>query len=39
VPWSVPYADARAVVRSMIGTAFVEVYVHTPLSVCEKRDP
>ena len=34
-----PYADARAVVRCMIGTAFVEVYVHTPLSVCEKRDP
>jgi adenylyl-sulfate kinase len=34
-----PYADARAVVRGMIGSAFVEVYVHTPLSVCEKRDP
>ena len=34
-----PYADARALVRGMIGTAFVEVYVQTPLHVCEKRDP
>jgi len=34
-----PYAGARALVREMIGTAFVEVYVHTPLVVCEKRDP
>lgn len=34
-----PYADARALVRGMIGTAFVEVYVNTPLHVCEQRDP
>lgn len=34
-----PYADARASVRLMIGRGFVEVYVHTPLPVCEKRDP
>jgi adenylyl-sulfate kinase len=34
-----PYADARAIVREMIGTTFVEVYVRTPLQVCEKRDP
>jgi len=34
-----PYADARASVRAMIGTGFVEVYVDTPLPICEKRDP
>ncbi|HSQ20764.1 MAG TPA: adenylyl-sulfate kinase, partial [Blastocatellia bacterium] len=34
-----PYADARTLVRGMIGPAFVEVYVHTPLHVCEERDP
>ena len=34
-----PYADARASVRLMIGNGFVEVYVHTPLAICEKRDP
>ena len=34
-----PYADARAFVRRTIDTAFVEVYVQTPLHVCEKRDP
>ena len=34
-----PYAGARAAVREMIGKNFVEVYVHTPLSVCEERDP
>jgi adenylyl-sulfate kinase len=34
-----PYADARARVREMIGNAFVEVYVQTPLHVCEQRDP
>src|SRR2546425_7524688 len=34
-----PYADARGFVRRMIDTAFVEVYVQTPLHVCEKRDP
>jgi len=34
-----PYADARATVRGMIGPQFVEVYVHTPLRICERRDP
>src|SRR3989441_6979281 len=34
-----PYADARTSVRGMIGAAFVEVYVHTPLHICEERDP
>lgn len=34
-----PYADDRAMVRKMVGNTFVEVYVHTPLPVCETRDP
>ena len=34
-----PYADDRAMARKMVGTTFVELYVHTPLHVCEKRDP
>ena len=34
-----PYADARNCVRRMMGHAFIEVYVQTPLSICEKRDP
>lgn len=34
-----PYAVARASVRELIGDGFIEVYVHTPLHVCEKRDP
>ena len=34
-----PYAAARADVRRMVGEGqFVEVYVNTPLSVCENRD-
>ena len=37
-----PYAEDRAYNRSIIegaGGAYVEVYVQTPLSVCEERDP
>ena len=34
-----PYASTRGDVRRMVGGAsFVEVYVNTPLSVCEERD-
>ena len=34
-----PYAAARADVRRMVGERqFVEVFVNTPLSVCEARD-
>lgn len=35
-----PYANARAHARAMIEEAggFIEVYVSTPLSVCEQRD-
>ena len=34
-----PYAAARDDVRHMVGDgSFVEVYVNTPLSVCEARD-
>ncbi len=32
-----PYAATRAEMRQKIGN-FVEVFVHTPLSVCEQRD-
>lgn len=34
-----PYAAARDAVRDMVGAdRFVEVFVNTPLDVCEKRD-
>jgi sulfate adenylyltransferase len=34
-----PYASARDQVRSMIGAdRFIEVFVNTPVSVCERRD-
>jgi sulfate adenylyltransferase len=35
-----PYGATRGEVRRMIGTDhFVEVFVNTPLEVCERRDP
>jgi adenylyl-sulfate kinase len=35
-----PYAAARARARQIVGDAyFVEVFVDTPLAVCEARDP
>jgi len=35
-----PYAAAREEARQLIGSSrFVEVFVDTPLSVCEERDP
>jgi sulfate adenylyltransferase len=35
-----PYADTRDEVRRMIGPGhFVEVFVDTPLEICESRDP
>ncbi len=33
-----PYRTTRNDVRSMIGTGFIEVFVDTPLEVCEDRD-
>ncbi len=33
-----PYASDRAQAREIIGSEFVEVFVSTPLEVCEKRD-
>ncbi|HEX9960059.1 MAG TPA: bifunctional sulfate adenylyltransferase/adenylylsulfate kinase, partial [Pyrinomonadaceae bacterium] len=33
-----PYRLTRAEVRKMVGENFVEVYVDTPLAVCEQRD-
>lgn len=35
-----PFANDREYARSIVGTdAFIEVFVDTPLSVCEQRDP
>lgn len=34
-----PFAKDRVAVREMIGEGFFEVYVDTPLAVCECRDP
>ena len=34
-----PYADARSSLREIIRSGFVEVYVDTPLRICEERDP
>jgi sulfate adenylyltransferase len=33
-----PYRSTRAEVRKMVGGNFVEVFVDTPLAVCEERD-
>lgn len=33
-----PYADARQRVRDLIGSNFLEIYVNSPLEVCEARD-
>ncbi|MCA1904045.1 MAG: adenylyl-sulfate kinase, partial [Cyanobacteria bacterium KgW148] len=33
-----PYADARQKVRELIGENFIEIYVNSPLEVCEARD-
>ncbi len=33
-----PYAQDRENARAIIGDGFVEIYVSTPLEVCEKRD-
>jgi sulfate adenylyltransferase len=36
-----PYAETRAIVRDMISKEgqFIEIYISTPLNVCEDRDP
>lgn len=35
-----PYGSTRDAVRNMIGSdRFVEVYVNTPIGICEERDP
>lgn len=33
-----PYRKTRERVREMVGDGFVEVFVNTPLAVCEERD-
>jgi bifunctional enzyme CysN/CysC len=37
-PYAQDRGDARAV-HDELGLAFFEIWVHTPLSVCEQRDP
>lgn len=34
-----PYASVRAEVRRMMDGRFIEVFVDTPLALCEQRDP
>ena len=34
-----PYRETRDEVREMVGEHFVEVFVSTPLEICELRDP
>jgi sulfate adenylyltransferase len=37
-----PYREARAAVRSMVeatGALYIEVYLSTPVEICERRDP
>ena len=34
-----PYRETRNEVRKMIGENFIEVFVSTPLEICETRDP
>jgi adenylylsulfate kinase len=34
-----PYREDRQMARDIIGEDFVEVYMNTPLEVCEDRDP
>jgi len=33
-----PYREARQQVREMVGSGFIEVFVDTPLALCEERD-
>jgi sulfate adenylyltransferase len=34
-----PYRETRDEVREMIGENFIEIFVSTPLEICEERDP
>jgi len=34
-----PYRETRNGIREAVGQNFIEVFVNTPLSVCEERDP
>ncbi len=33
-----PYADSRRYVRELIGDKFIEIYVNSPIEICEARD-
>ena len=34
-----PFIADRAMARELVGSAFIEVFIDTPLDVCEQRDP
>ncbi|WP_339433806.1 MULTISPECIES: adenylyl-sulfate kinase [unclassified Pseudomonas] len=34
-----PFEQDRSTVRTLLGEDFIEVFVDTPLAVCERRDP
>jgi adenylylsulfate kinase (apsK) len=34
-----PFEQDRSTVRTLLGADFIEVFVDTPLAVCERRDP
>ncbi len=34
-----PFREEREISRNLIGTDFIEVFVDTPLAICETRDP
>ncbi len=33
-----PYADSRQKIRDLIGDRFIEIYVNSPIEICEARD-
>jgi adenylyl-sulfate kinase len=34
-----PFRTERRMLRDLIGENYVEIYIDTPLEICEKRDP
>lgn len=34
-----PFLADRTLARSLLGERFIEIYIDTPLEICEQRDP
>jgi len=34
-----PFREERAIARKLIGRDFIEIFVDTPMAICESRDP